>query len=68
MKLKIPKNSSSYASSSNKSPVDYKVKRGDSLWKISQIFNVSIRELMEWNNISNPRSLKRGDVIKIYPR
>lgn len=69
MRLKIPRNSSSLAlSDDKKSPVTYKVKRGDSLWKIARLFNVTINELMQWNDISNPRYLKHGDQLKIYAR
>ena len=67
MRLKIPSSDGSTASSSRpETAIDYKVKRGDSLWKIARLFNVSIGELMEWNNISNPRYVKYGDRLKIY--
>ncbi|MCP4583943.1 MAG: LysM peptidoglycan-binding domain-containing protein [candidate division Zixibacteria bacterium] len=69
MNLKIPQSGSSNTSSKKvTAPTTYKVKRGDSLWKIAQRFGVSIRDLMNWNDISNPSKIKRGEMLKIYAR
>jgi len=69
MNLKIPQRGSSNTSSTQAStPTTYKVKRGDSLWKIAQRFGVSIRDLMNWNNIANASEIKRGELLKIYAR
>jgi membrane-bound lytic murein transglycosylase D len=46
----------------------YRVKRGDTLWNIAQIFEVKVEEIMNWNNIDNPSGIKSGDEIKIYVR
>jgi membrane-bound lytic murein transglycosylase D len=46
----------------------YRVKRGDTLWDIANIFEVKVEEIMHWNNIQNPSSLKSGDELKIYVR
>jgi len=43
----------------------YLVKKGDSLWRISKKYSVSIKELMLKNNISSPRNLKVGQKIFI---
>ncbi len=53
-----------------KSPADpnvkvYKVKRGDTLWSISQkLTNVSVQDLRKWNDISGSK-LKTGMVLRL---
>lgn len=42
----------------------YKVKRGDSLWKIARRFGVTIREIMLINKMKNP-TLRIGQIIYI---
>ena len=45
----------------------YVVKKGDSLWTISQKFpKVSVSQLKKWNNIWSVKSLKPGTKLKIY--
>ena len=39
------------------------VKRGDSLWRISKKYSISVKELMQRNKISSPRNLKIGQKI-----
>jgi len=43
--LSIPESSSR--------PSSYQVQHGDTLWIISQKFDVSIQEIMDWNNLSS---------------
>ncbi|MBO6194752.1 MAG: LysM peptidoglycan-binding domain-containing protein [Bacilli bacterium] len=43
---------------------EYIVKKGDSLWKISQLFGISIDELKKYNNL-NSNTLNIGQIIKI---
>ncbi len=45
----------------------YKVRKGDSLWKVSNRFNVSVRELISWNNLSS-KTIYPGDILKIKIR
>ncbi|WP_226569114.1 LysM peptidoglycan-binding and 3D domain-containing protein [Bacillus stratosphericus] len=40
-------------SSKEKAQEQYKVQKGDSLWKIAQKFNVSISDLKSWNNLNS---------------
>lgn len=45
----------------------YVVKKGDSLWLISQKYpKVSVAQLKEWNDIWSTKSLKPGTKLKIY--
>jgi LysM repeat protein len=45
--------------------IEYKVKNGDSLWKIAKKFNVSIQKLTQENKLTEKSTLQRGQVIKI---
>ena len=52
--------------STNNNYVYYKVQSGDTLWEIAKKYQgVTESDIMELNNISNGRSLKAGQVIKI---
>ncbi|MBU8696442.1 LysM peptidoglycan-binding and 3D domain-containing protein [Bacillus pumilus] len=42
-------------SSKEKTQEQYKVQKGDSLWKIAQKFNVSISDIKSWNNLNSDR-------------
>ncbi len=48
----------------NGKSIKYKVKSGDSLWKIAKKFSVTIHEIMLLNGMKNPR-LKVGQIIYI---
>ena len=39
---------------------------GDCLGKIAEKFNVSLKDLMKWNNIKNPNLIYAGDTLKIF--
>lgn len=43
----------------------YLVKKGDSLWKISKNYNVSVSEILKRNKIASARDLKAGQKIFI---
>lgn len=43
----------------------YTVKKGDSLWKISKMYGIGVKELSRENNISSPKNLKIGQEIFI---
>lgn len=40
-------------SSKEKTQEQYKVQKGDSIWKIAQKFNVSISDIKSWNNLNS---------------
>ena len=46
-------------------PQTYKVKSGDSLYKISKKFETSISKLMEKNNLTKKNNLKVGQILEI---
>lgn len=44
----------------------YTIQKGDTLWSIAASQkNVSVTELMHWNNISDTKQLKPGTIIKV---
>lgn len=46
--------------------ITHKVRRGESLWLISKLYNVSVRQLKRWNNIGRGSLIHPGDRLKIY--
>ncbi len=43
----------------------YRVQNGDSLWLIARRFDIHVRQIIEWNNISRDTPLKPGLKLKI---
>ena len=64
-KLKIPGAGSS-APAGEATRMTYEVRRGDTLSQIAERFNVSVRQLMTWNQIRQSTSLKAGQRIVVY--
>jgi membrane-bound lytic murein transglycosylase D len=46
--------------------VNYTVRKGDSLWKISSRFKVSVNQLKSWNSLSGKRVLRPGQRLVMY--
>jgi len=46
--------------------VVYTVVRGDNLSKIAKHYGVTVKQLVEWNNIENPNLIFPGQKIVIY--
>ncbi len=44
----------------------YRVRSGDSLWKIAQRFGVSVNKIARWNGLSKRRVLRPGKRLVIY--
>lgn len=44
----------------------YVVKRGDSLDRIALKFRISVKDLVDWNNLRGRRYLKAGEKLKIF--
>jgi membrane-bound lytic murein transglycosylase D len=50
--------------SATQKTINYRVRRGDSLWKIARRFNVTTSNLRRWNSLSSTR-LTPGDMLKV---
>ena len=46
--------------------VRYKVRKGDSLARIASKFNVTIKQIAEWNSLDLKRYLQPGQPLKLY--
>jgi len=43
----------------------YKVRSGDSLWKIARQFNISPQQLAAWNNLNKNHVLRVGQMLRV---
>jgi len=64
--LQIPGAGSTAAPAAESSRVTYKVRRGDTLTQIAERFNVSVQQLMSWNQMRQSNSLRAGQKIVVY--
>jgi membrane-bound lytic murein transglycosylase D len=64
--LKIPSISSAYLPSFARPTQYYRVRRGDSLWKIAQAYQVKTNNLARWNDLKPKAPLKIGKRLKIH--
>ena len=46
--------------------VDYQVKPGDSIWSISQLFDVPHKDVAIWNKLSASSLLKPGTILTLH--
>ncbi|NLG16086.1 MAG: LysM peptidoglycan-binding domain-containing protein [Fibrobacter sp.] len=46
--------------------IKYRVKQGDTLWRLSELFNVSTEEICRWNGINEKSQIKADQVLTIY--
>lgn len=44
----------------------YKVKPGDSVWRISEIFNISPGQICAWNQLGDAAEISAGQLLTIY--
>jgi membrane-bound lytic murein transglycosylase D len=44
----------------------YKVRRGDTLSEIADRYNVTVRQLMSWNQLRQSSSLRTGQRLVLY--
>lgn len=49
-----------------RNPVMYEVQKGNSLYVIASMFNVTVDQVMEWNALTSP-NIRAGQALKIYP-
>jgi membrane-bound lytic murein transglycosylase D len=67
MRLQIPGAAAASTAAANETTrMTYKVQRGDTLSQIAERFNVSVRQLMTWNQIRRSTSLRAGQQIVVY--
>jgi len=64
--LVIWKNGKASASGKHVRKVNYTVRSGDSLYRISRKFNVTINDLRRWNDLSTGKPLQPGQQLKLY--
>jgi membrane-bound lytic murein transglycosylase D len=59
-----------YAQSDTRSPIikklAYRVRNGDSLYRIADKFNVSIKDISKWNALDKSRYLQPGQALTLY--
>ena len=48
--------------------IEYKIKNGDSLWKIAEKYKVSIKQIASWNKLGAKSVLQIGDKLNLWPR
>ncbi|MCC6203053.1 MAG: LysM peptidoglycan-binding domain-containing protein [Gammaproteobacteria bacterium] len=53
--------------SDNAPAITYEVRSGDSLWRISNQFAVTVTELRRWNSLSSNQQLRPGQKLTVYP-
>lgn len=69
--LKIPDDGHSdlgegLASAGENTPQGYRVREGDSLYRIAGKFNVSVEDIIVWNALDRKAYLKPGQQLKLY--
>ena len=78
-RLRIPYKSTSYAlagknkstrkyakASTNGQPIIHKLRKGETLAKVSKRYNVPVDHIVQWNNISDVRRIRTGHRLTIY--
>ncbi len=63
---RIPANFSAPHSYATERRVGYTVRRGDSLARVAQRFNVSVSQLRQWNNLEGQQYLQPGQRLTLY--
>jgi membrane-bound lytic murein transglycosylase D len=47
-------------------PVRYKVKKGDTVWGIADLFNVDVDKICQWNGFGTDKVIRENDILEIY--
>jgi membrane-bound lytic murein transglycosylase D len=47
-------------------PVRYKVRKGDTVWGIADLFNVDVDKICQWNGLGTDKVIQENDIIEIY--
>lgn len=48
--------------------ITYIVKRGDALWRIARAYDVSVRDLLEWNDLTLKDQIRPGQRLYLFPQ
>jgi membrane-bound lytic murein transglycosylase D len=65
-RLDIPGSGGGSNARSNADRMTYKVRRGDTLSQIADRYNVTVRQLMSWNQLRQASSLRAGQRLVLY--
>jgi membrane-bound lytic murein transglycosylase D len=60
-----PSSGSKSVASGSSRPVSYKVRSGDTLSRIAQVFNVTVSDLVSWNGITRHSTLRPGQKLTV---
>lgn len=52
---------------SNASPIEYRVRRGDSPWTIARRHRLDVQDLLRWNNLNDKSVLRPGQTLRLSP-
>lgn len=55
-----------WSQANQRKSVNYTIKNGDSLWRISRKFNVSVSQVRAWNGLSDRTLLQPGQNLRLY--
>ncbi|MBW4966604.1 LysM peptidoglycan-binding domain-containing protein [Pseudoalteromonas sp. CR1] len=58
-------NTTASATKSTNRTITYKVRRGDSLARIASKFNLTVSEIIKWNNLAGQKYLQPGQKLKL---
>jgi membrane-bound lytic murein transglycosylase D len=61
-----PRRSARSSSGSGKDKLRYRVRSGDTLFRIARLYNVSVTQLRSWNNLASAASIRVGQTIEIF--
>jgi len=59
-------NQTQWASRKMVKKVGYRVRSGDSLYRIANKFNVSVKDIASWNELNTKKHLKPGQKLNLY--
>ena len=62
----LPENIAKTKAASRDNLVMHQVKQGETLSKISKLYNVPVDLVMAWNNLKNVKSMKTGQQLALY--
>jgi len=65
-KLVIWTKNKSASNSKTVRTVNYRVRSGDSLWAVSQKFNVTVQQVQDWNQLSDRTPLQPGQNLTLH--